>query len=180
MFIVDVLKYKAKRLKRRLKPQTPTPKSAVRRDVEFFPIDSLCKLEVYWKAFKFGVGPAIVFHALDNQVMRFDCFGGKFGHAHFYVIEPVKGCESRLLLPEKTIEAQIDRALFEISENLGYWMSRHKNPSVRQMHPDRAAVAAAVERARATMQDYRERAAAHAAARDAARDDATQTAESLA
>lgn len=151
MFIIDVAKYKAKQLKKKLKPP-PASSKLVRHDVCFFPIGSLAKLEVYWKLTDLGRGPAIILHVLDQYVMRFDCFGEKVGHAHFYVVTPEKHCESRLFLPEKTIEAQIERALFELSTNLDYWLARHRHPSVRRVRLDSEILMTAIEQARCTLQ----------------------------
>lgn len=153
MYILDVLKYKAKQLRRKLNPPTPAPKM-IRHDVHLIPIDPLAKLELYWKSVDLGTGPAIILHVLDQYVMRFDCFGEKAGHAHLYLIEPEGHCESRLFLPEKTVEAQIERALFELSTNLDYWLSRHRHPSVRKTQLSSAKVAEAIAQARDVMQAH--------------------------
>jgi hypothetical protein len=150
MYILDALKYKAKQLKRKLDPPAPVSK-VIRHDVHFIPIGPLAKLELYWKLEALGTGPAIILHVLDQYVMRFDCFGEKAGHAHLYLIEPERHCESRLFLPEKTVEVQIERALFELSTNLDYWMSRHRHPSVRKTRLSSATVAEAIAQARDIM-----------------------------
>lgn len=160
MFMVDVAKYKAKQLKRKLSPPA-TPQKTIRHDVCFFPLGPLAKLEVYWKLTGLGRGPAIILHVLDQYVMRFDCFGEKAGHAHFYMVTPEQHCKSRLFLPEKTVELQIERALFELSTNLDYWLARHRHPSVRRARLDAAVVATAIEQARSTMKAHYETMRAH-------------------
>ena len=96
-------------------------------------------------------------HVLGRQVLRFDCFGYPGGHAHIYLITPNRKCESRLFLPEKTIEAQIERALFEMSKNLDYWMQRHYDPSVRKTKLSRKFLRAALEEAHKSMLKYRQK-----------------------
>jgi hypothetical protein len=150
MYILDVIKFKTKQLKHKLNPPVSSL-NTTRHDVCFFQIGSLAQLEVYWKSVELGRGPAVILHVLDQYVMRFDCFGEKAGHAHFYMITPEKHCESRLFLLEKTVEAQIERAMFELSTNLNYWLARHRHPGVRRVRLNPAAVATAIEQARHTM-----------------------------
>jgi hypothetical protein len=159
MYFINILKYKTKKFLRRFS-DSPEGKSqdVVRRDVIFFPIGVNAELEVYWKKEKLGCGPAIILHVLGFYVLRFDCFGYPGGHAHIYLITANQKCESRIFLPEKTIEEQIDRALFEMSKNLDYWMQRHYDPTVRKIRlPNKKRLNAALEEARESMLEYRQK-----------------------
>lgn len=168
MSVLKRYKYRIKRAKKRLlsgnknidKGQEKGKKNRygiTRQDVIFLPIGDYAELEIYWKLTKKGNGPAVILHILGKQVIRFDCFGEPNGHGHIYLIAPDKNCERRLNLPEKTVEAQIDRALFELSENANYWIPRHRNPAVRKIRLNSQKLSDAIAQARSTMLDYHQR-----------------------
>ncbi len=158
MYIINFLKYKVKKLKKRLSgPSEFDSHHDKRRDVAFFPIGGSAELEVYWKREKLGCGPAIILHVLGRHVLRFDCFGYPGGHAHIYLITPNKKSEPRIFLPEKTVEAQIDRAFFEMSKNLDYWMQRHYDASIRKFKLNKKVLNVALKNSRKLMLEYRQK-----------------------
>jgi hypothetical protein len=57
--------------------------------------------------------------------MRFDCLEHPFGHYHVATPYPHgirKGLVGEIRLPEKTVEEQIERAIFELQRNSSYYL----------------------------------------------------------
>jgi hypothetical protein len=80
----------------------------------------------------FGAAACLVVHEFD--IMRFDCVGYPIGHYHFAARYPYgirKGLTGEIWLPEKTIEEQIDRAIFELQRNSGFYLQKHPKRKVR-------------------------------------------------
>lgn len=88
-----------------------------------------------------GTGPCIAIFCQGYEVLRFDCFGGTRGHFHITPFTPwtifnSKG-ERRLQFREQTPKEQIEHALFEITENLDFYLQLNPRRSVRKIRVDR-------------------------------------------
>ena len=54
-----------------------------KHDLVEYPIQEDVLLQVYWRDDVGGRGPAASLYVYDDEIMRFDCFGGDNGHCHF-------------------------------------------------------------------------------------------------
>ncbi len=132
-------------------------KDQIRNDVVHFEITENVGLEVYWKILKVAEGPSLIFYALGYEILRFDTYIGGQAHCHIQLVECQKKCKSRLLLPEKTIEEQIERSVFELKNNLSYWLQRHPDSQVRRLKVDKSKLQMAAEQAKEKMLEYTEK-----------------------
>ena len=136
------------RLKRRLFGY-PSP----RQGVVNFEIQKDASLQVYWKDVDLGRGPGAALYVRGAEILRFDCFGAGKGHYHVHPAEksPLgpKG-QNRLHFFERTIEEQVERAVFEITRNAAYYLERSRDPRVQRfrLQPGRLEETAALARDR--------------------------------
>jgi hypothetical protein len=80
----------------------------------------------------FGPVACLVVHGFD--IMRFDCLDYPIGHYHAARPYPYgirKGLAGEIWLPEKTLEEQIERAIFELQRNSSYYLKSHPRRKVR-------------------------------------------------
>ncbi|MBW4575027.1 MAG: aldo/keto reductase [Aphanothece sp. CMT-3BRIN-NPC111] len=120
----------------------------------YFTINEDVYLEVYWKSWDLGKGSTVAFNAYGEEVLKFDCFGEGSGHCHITLLTPDQRCEPRLFLPEKTVEAQIERAMFELTTNLYYWLQRHPHQRIRKLQLDPVHLQTAITQAHSKMLEY--------------------------
>ncbi|MGC1244638.1 MAG: hypothetical protein WA865_00345, partial [Spirulinaceae cyanobacterium] len=78
-------------------------------------------------------------------------------HCHIQLIECQKKSRSRLFLPEKTVKEQIGRSIFELQNNLYYWLQRHPDSQVRRLKVDKSKLQIATEKAKGKMLEYAEK-----------------------
>jgi hypothetical protein len=143
--------------KRRLYPAPPKNRSelfSAREDIVSYEVQEGVNLDVFWKVLPIGKGPASALFVLGEEVLRFDCFGASKGHYHAAFYCQSNPTESRIYFPEQTVEAQIDRTIFELTRNLPYYLQRHRNPRIRLIQVDKNALADACESARRQMLNY--------------------------
>lgn len=124
-----------------------------RHDLQAVPLGGDAHLNVYWKQLDIGHGPAVSVVVHEEEILRVDCFGPDDGHMHAAFFMPGSG-ENRLYFPENTREAQIERAVFEITTNLRYYLDRAVDPRIRAVELDSDRVADAAEEARRIMMGY--------------------------
>jgi hypothetical protein len=80
----------------------------------------------------FGPAACLVVHGFD--IIRFDCVGYPLGHYHAARLYPYgirRGLAGEIWLPEKTIEEQVERAMFEVQRNWSYYLGSHPRAKVR-------------------------------------------------
>ncbi|MGB3509301.1 MAG: hypothetical protein WBA93_08675 [Microcoleaceae cyanobacterium] len=142
-------------------------KDQIRNDVVDFEIAENVGLEVYWKIVKVAEGPSVIFHALGYEILRFDTYIGGQAHCHIQLIECQQKSKSRLFLPEKTVEEQIERAIFELEKNLYYWLQRHPDRQIRMLKIDQTRLKIATEKARGKMLEFAEKIKEKAASTEA-------------
>lgn len=111
---------------------------------------------VFWKDIAFGKGPAVSLFVHDFEVLRFDCYGPGKGHYHAATFADSKAKQDRLLLFEDTAPEQIERAIFELTRNLDYYLERNPKRSVRTIVIDRDKLATACEMVRGRLHHFLE------------------------
>lgn len=117
-----------------------------------------------------GTGPCLSLYCHGLEVLRFDCFGEGLGHFHLTAFMPWVKRGKRFWFAEKTAEAQIERAVFELIRNLQAYLCLNPRGKVRRMRVDEAAVAAACREAREALMAHLERVdVLHSLKRDASR-----------
>jgi hypothetical protein len=136
----------------RFDPAAQAP--GIRQNVEWIRSQPEVDLEVYWKVLPIGKGPAISFYALGFQILKFDCFGPKDGHFHLFLGWPSPASEDRIWLPEPSVAAQVERAIFELETNVTYYLQHHGHEAVRRLHLEPLAWSAACMRARDQMLEF--------------------------
>lgn len=142
-------------------------KDKIRNDVVDFEIDENVGLEVYWKVLNVAEGPSVIFHALGYEILRFDTYINGQGHCHIQLVECQQKCKPRLFLSEKTVEEQIERAIFELEKNLYYWLQRHPDRQIRKLKVDQTRLKIATEKAREKMLEFAEKIKEKAASTEA-------------
>ena len=106
-------------------------------------------------------GPAVCLVVHDFDVMRIDCLDFPMGHYHTAKPYPYgisRSLAGNIWLPEKTIEAQVDRAIFELLRNSDHYVLSHPKRKVRNTRLDEARMAAVCAEVKAKMlEDTRQR-----------------------
>lgn len=125
----------------------------VEKDIVIYEIQPQVLVKVYWKILPIGKGTALELIISGDEILRFDCFGEDDGHYHIFV-----GYEypdrDRIYFPEKTVEEQINRAIFELSHNLHCFLQLHRSPQIRNLKIDAVALQSVCEQARQQMLEY--------------------------
>lgn len=132
------------------------------RDVEFVTITPELVFETCWKDVAAGRGPSLIVWFEHRRILKFDCFGKDHGHYHISLPgHSARRAElDRLFLPEKTIEAQIERVLFELRTNILYYLARAPYHRARWATIPESALIRGIEQSRTLM--YRNMASARA------------------
>lgn len=115
---------------------TFVPNYAERKDVTKFSVEDKIFVEVFWKTLPNATGPAFSFFAYDEEVLRFDCAGPGIGHFHASFLSKRRTQHNRNYFFEHTRETQIQRAVFELQNNIGYYLERHPWKRVREITLD--------------------------------------------
>ena len=148
-------------LRRRLGAHTSQSNASnIRKDVLRYDIHPQAHFDVFWKVLPIGRGPAVSLVVHGEEVLKFDCFGEGRGHYHVNGRQwsrRMPGVVQRLYLPEKTVEAQIERTLFELTTNMSVYLQQNDDPRIQQFVIDRERLQDVVQRMRATMLDYMRR-----------------------
>lgn len=155
-----------KRLKERVKSILPYPlhfyfqkkrraafTRAARRDVVQFDLASNAYLEVYWKIFGVGQGPAVILYIEGEEVLKFDCYG-KAGHYHIQLLESTAPSRLALHMKETDVAEQIDRAIFELDRNLAWYLERHPLKSVRKTKIERSRLSTVLPQVKILLHQY--------------------------
>ena len=147
---------------KRLLTGRPAPQAApsVRKDVLRYEIQPGASLEVFWKVLTIGRGPAVSLYVHGEEVLKIDCFGEGKGHYHVNARQwsrDLPGIVQRIYLPEPTVEAQIERAVFELQRNASVCLQQNDDPRIRGFVLDPARLREATERMKATMLEYMRR-----------------------
>ena len=104
-----------------------------KKDLVTYPIQDQVRLEVYWRDDEGGHGPASSLYVLEEEVFRFDCFGGDQGHYHFNLRQN-RG--QRWYYEESTVQENIDRSVFEMTKNLPFCLWTNHDSNVQSVKID--------------------------------------------
>jgi len=141
-------------LKGRPAPQAP---SSVRKDVLRYEIQPGAHLDVFWKVLKIGRGPAVSLYVHGEEVLKIDCFGEGKGHYHVNERQwkrKLPRVVQRIYLPEPTVEAQIDRAVFELHHNALVYLQQNDDPRISRFVLDPERLRDATGRMKAAMLEH--------------------------
>jgi hypothetical protein len=128
-----------------------------RQDWTIHPVAPGVDLVTFWLDQRIGGGGTGVCMSLfchGYEVLRFDCFGKDSGHYHLspLTLWPVR---RRVLgFYEDTVEGQVEEALFQIDQNLDFYLQLNPRRCVRKLRVDRAARKQACDRARARLHEH--------------------------
>ena len=144
---------------KRLLKGRPAPQAApsVRNDIQRYEIQPGAYLVVFWKVLKIGRGPAVSLYVHGEEVLKIDCFGEGKGHYHVNARQwrrQLPGIVQRLYLPETTVEAQVERAVFELQRNTSVYLQQNDDPRIRRVVLDPIRLREATERMKTTMLEY--------------------------
>ena len=91
----------------------------------------------------FGPAASLVVHGSD--ILRFDCVGHPLGHYHVAAPYPHgirKGLVGEIWFPERTIQEQVERAIFELQRNSAHYLRTHPRRKVRNTRLNQERLAA--------------------------------------
>jgi hypothetical protein len=101
-----------------------------------------------------GTGVCLSLFCFGYEVMRFDCFGGRLGHFHLTALTPWPVRRRRLEFRGDTVAEQVEEALFQLTQNLDFYLQLNPKLCVRTARIDREAMEAACTLARARLQEH--------------------------
>ena len=104
-----------------------------KHDLVEYPIQDNVRLESYWRDDAGGRGPAASLYVYDDEIMRFDCFGGDNGHCHFN-LRQTRG--RRWMYPDGSFQDHIRQSLFDLSANLNFCLQTHQDERVQEVQID--------------------------------------------
>jgi hypothetical protein len=120
-------------------------------DVELIPVQPDSYLAVYFKRYGTDVGPGVSLYVLENEILRFDCFGAGRGHYHSLpCLAPFPGTE-RIEFGADTVETQVSRCVEEISMNHAAHLAGHFRRCIREFRFEQTRLDAAAAEARDRM-----------------------------
>ena len=101
-----------------------------KNDLVEYPIQEDVLLQLYWRDDAGGRGPAASLYVYDDEIMRFDCFGGDNGHCHFN-LRQTRG--RRWMYPEGSFEDHIQQSIFDLQTNLMFCLKTHQDTQVQEI-----------------------------------------------
>jgi hypothetical protein len=113
------------------------------KDCNVLKVHGGVEIHVFWKQVDAGSGPSCSVFVLGHELMKFDCFGEPYGHFHIALSARAGSTCNILRFDVATVEQQIDRAVFELANNLVYYCERCVHPAVRAFSMDQSAIASA-------------------------------------
>lgn len=121
-------------------------------DVRLIPIQDGSYLAVYFKNYRAqGIGPGVSLYVLENEILRFDCFGGVHGHYHSMPCLTPYPEQERIRFNQLRVEGQIDESAEEIISHHARHLIEHFRHRIRLYAFEPAKLAAAVDEARDVM-----------------------------
>jgi len=104
-----------------------------RHDLVEYPIQENVTLQVYWRDDRGGRGPPASLYVHDDEVLRFDCFGGDQGHCHVN-LKQTRG--HRWYYPEGTARDHIERSAFELRVNHPFSLRTNQDARIQTVRID--------------------------------------------
>jgi hypothetical protein len=101
-----------------------------------------------------GTGVCMALFCHGYEVLRFDCFGRAFGHYHLtpLTLWPVR--RRVLAFYEDTVEGQVEEALYQLTQNLDFYLQINPRRCVRKLRIAPDDRARACESARQSLHGY--------------------------
>ena len=84
-------------------------------------------LLVFHKTIDIGFGSAVSVYINNFEYLKFDCFGFEKGHYHIY--DNVNN--EIIYFSEKTCEEQINRIVFELTNNINLYLQKSNKKSIK-------------------------------------------------
>lgn len=100
-----------------------------KHDLVEYPIQDNVLLQAYWRDDAGGRGPAASLYVYDDEIMRFDCFGGYNGHCHFN-LRQTRG--RRWMYPKGSFQDHIQQSLFDLRTNLTFCLRTHQDEHIQE------------------------------------------------
>jgi hypothetical protein len=128
-----------------------------RQDWTIHPVAPDVDLVTFWLDQRIGGGGTGVCMSLfchGYEVLRFDCFGRELGHYHLSPLTLWTVRRRVLGFYEDTIEGQVEEALFQIDQNLDFYLQLNPRRCVRKLRIEREARKHACDRARLRLHEY--------------------------
>lgn len=122
-----------------------------KHDMVVYPIQDDVRLEVYWRDDVGGRGPAASLYVYDDEIMRFDCFGGDNGHCH-YNLRQTRG--RRWMYPEGSFQDHIKQSLFDLRTNLPFCLQTHQDQRIQETQINRESLDRAAEKMETQLLDF--------------------------
>lgn len=113
-----------------------------KHDLVEYTIQDNVRLESYWRDDAGGRGPAASLYVYDDEIMRFDCFGGDNGHCHVN-LRQTRG--RRWMYPEGSFQDHIRQSLFDLRANVNFCLQTHQEARVQAVDIDRHRLEAAAK-----------------------------------
>jgi hypothetical protein len=130
------------------------------------PVQPHVFVKVCWKDLASGRGAAVSLFVHGDEVVGFDCFGEDEDPRAQR--PPPRQAAQRRCLPERSVEEQIERSIFELTSHLDHHLQRSPRRRIRRARVDRAALEQACAEARERMRSHLEAARAPRQARSVA------------
>lgn len=141
------IKAKAASLLRRLGLIAPATKNlTVHEDEIFYRVDDDLIFQVYWKCLPIGRGPAVILNALNQEILKFDCFGEGMGHYH---VAPYFNL--RIFFAENSVDRQITQTIEILRSNGLKYLSLQNDPKIKNLKPDIEAYKEVLEKVEFTL-----------------------------
>ena len=112
-----------------------------KHDLVEYSIQENVRLESYWRDDAGGRGPAASLFVYDDEIMRFDCFGGDNGHCHFN-LRQTRG--RRWMYPEGSFQDHIQQSLFDLRTNLNFCLQTHQDERVQEIQIEQGTLEQAI------------------------------------
>jgi len=101
----------------------------VRKDEYKIKIDKNIYFNVFHKKLDIGFGPAVSLYIHNIEFLKFDCFGKNLGHYHIF-----NGINNeRIYFSEITVEEQINKILFELTNNINTFLLSSNNKKIKSL-----------------------------------------------
>jgi glycosyltransferase involved in cell wall biosynthesis len=102
-------------------------------DPRLFTVHNKLELSVYWLRLNGDEGPAASLYLHNDEIMRFDCFL-RDAHMHINMNQSrlAEANSTRWVFPAGTVGQHVDRAVFELTNNLPYVLRTNLDSRIRK------------------------------------------------
>lgn len=125
-----------------------------KHDLVEYTIQDNVTLQVYWRDDAGGRGPAASLYVYDDEIMRFDCFGGDNGHCHFN-LRQTRG--RRWMYPTGSFADHIKQSLFDLQTNLTFCLQTHQDSRIQEIQIVHENLGQATEKMEAQLLEFADR-----------------------